>query len=44
MRMILVVWLLAMGFVFGSAIHEAHVDYQIYQAEYEADVVEGNQL
>jgi hypothetical protein len=44
MRMILIVWFLAMGIIFGPAIHEAHVDYQTYQEDYQADVVEGNQL
>jgi hypothetical protein len=43
MKTILIVWLLATGFIFGPMVHEAYLDYQTDQADYQADVVEGNQ-
>jgi hypothetical protein len=42
-KTILIFWLLAMGFIFGPVVHEACLDYQTDQADYQADVVESNQ-
>jgi hypothetical protein len=40
---IMVVWLLAMGFILGSSIHEAYVWHQIEQQAMVADMVDGAQ-
>lgn len=43
MRILVVIWLLAMGFILGPWIHEAYVWHQIEQQAVVADLVEGGQ-
>jgi hypothetical protein len=43
MKMIMVVWLLAMGFVLGPAAYDAYVWHQIETQALAADLVEGAQ-
>jgi hypothetical protein len=43
MRALFLVWFLVMGFLIGPPIHQAYVDHQIEQADYQADMAEGAQ-